>query len=132
MSDRINIAVYGTLRKGCRNNYVMVKAGGTLLLEGVEVIGLKVMSTTSAPFPIAMRSSGAKALVDVYSVPLHGVIGCLDKLEGYVPGRASNLYNRIQLADFEFYEVANIKSFKGLKTIHDWLPIEKAMSRNML
>jgi gamma-glutamylaminecyclotransferase len=71
------VFVYGTLKRGCGNHGVMVRAGGKLLGPG-EVDGYACVDTPW--YPYAVPRAGATIAGEVYAV---ANLGPLDRLEGY-------------------------------------------------
>ena len=74
------VAVYGTLRQGCHNNY---------LLQGCKMLGVAFSDNdatmySNGGFPILKLSEPTcKIVVEVYEVPDRVLHNYLDRLEGY-------------------------------------------------
>lgn len=76
------VFVYGTLKQAYGNNRVMREAGGVF----------RTAATTETPYPLVVQGLpylydrpgiGLSVKGEVYSVPGHGVLRCLDRLEGH-------------------------------------------------
>lgn len=72
------VAVYGTLRKGFHNNYLLESA--TLVGKGFSVQGATMYS--AGGFPILDLKGDKSVVVEVYDVPPQAM-RWLDQLEGY-------------------------------------------------
>lgn len=83
---KINVAVYGSLRRGMSNHGCMVRAEGDLVSEGI-VRDLRLMKYCSS-FPSTRFEEGYITRVEVYSIPADN-LRILDSLEGY-----PSFYNR--------------------------------------
>jgi len=96
----VSLFVYGTLKPG-EMNYADYLAGRTLYEQPAWVVGAVLY--TAGPFPYLVLGNGlAQPTEYVYGMLLTicpevymATLQALDDLEGYQPGAAGNLYERI-------------------------------------
>ncbi|WP_141433573.1 gamma-glutamylcyclotransferase [Bacillus sp. 03113] len=90
MADSIHVFVYGTLRRGEKNHYLM--SGCTCIAEEAYIDGKLYDSRFGYPF--LTTSSGIRVYGELYNVPIEK-LPFLDELEDYTPNREDNLYERV-------------------------------------
>lgn len=100
------IFVYGTLRQGFCNYQRYLQHKKTVKFICNDSIMAK-MYTAHWAFPYIQLSEfeGDKVFGEVYEVPMKLIIEELDRLEGYDPKRADNLYNRKIVKTISGHEV---------------------------
>jgi gamma-glutamylcyclotransferase (GGCT)/AIG2-like uncharacterized protein YtfP len=82
LNKTTTVCVYGTLRKGCGNHRIMEMAKG-IFLRNDTVTGYKMFSLGGFPGIIHAESNDYPIVVEIYEVPMEGVLNNLDRLEGY-------------------------------------------------
>ena len=87
----MKVFVYGTLRKGERNAYLLENA--TCLAEQCWTNGR--LYDTGYGYPAMERAKSSQVYGELYSVTKTD-LAQLDRLEGYAPGDDGNLYERIE------------------------------------
>jgi gamma-glutamylcyclotransferase (GGCT)/AIG2-like uncharacterized protein YtfP len=92
--------VYGTLRVG-QGNYGYLLRGKTINARPATFTGGLMYDNGGFPFVVHAPEQPAGLihgdLVDVRTTRYAQVLTDLDALEGYVPGRARNMYERIEV-----------------------------------
>lgn len=94
---RLPFFVYGTLRRGC-GNYEWTLAGNTISEVHGTVSGGRMHDNGSFPYVTLDEDPASIVVGEVMTVPdalYPQVQRALDGLEGYVPGRAHNHYDRV-------------------------------------
>lgn len=91
---KVMVFVYGSLLSGLYNNRVMKEAKGELV-SNASITNAK-MFTSNWAYPYIMKtdSESDKVVGELFMVP-EDKIPRLDRLEGYIPGRNNNLYDRL-------------------------------------
>jgi len=91
----LKVFVYGTLRKGERNAYHLNDA--TYLHGNAWAEGTLYDTGHGYPVMFLNHSHNASDIVygEVYDIDMD-ILGSIDKLEGYIPGRTNNLYERVK------------------------------------
>ncbi|MFS0864400.1 gamma-glutamylcyclotransferase [Fredinandcohnia sp. 179-A 10B2 NHS] len=84
------VFVYGTLRKGEKNHYLLKES--VCLSDNCWVFG--ELHDTGYGYPVLKPSTISKVIGEVYEVN-DEILQRLDVLEGYTEGSQSNLYERI-------------------------------------
>lgn len=82
------VATYGSLRRGMQNFPVNANGGGVFLAKGKTAENFDLYRYGGLYFPsvsLKHNSSEKPVVVDVFEVPLGGLTGPYDRLEGY-PG----------------------------------------------
>jgi gamma-glutamylcyclotransferase (GGCT)/AIG2-like uncharacterized protein YtfP len=97
-ATRLPFFVYGTLRRGC-GNYEWALAGKTTA-EAEATLSGGLMYDYMGGFPYVALTSDPEAIIvgEVMTIAENRyteVLRVLDRLEGYVPGRPQNHYERI-------------------------------------
>lgn len=95
MSERVLVAVYGSLRSGMQNFRVNENAGATLVGKGATVNNHDLHQYSSCYFPsvsLAHSDSEKPVIVEVFETTEAGLTGPYDRLEGY-----PSFYNRTQV-----------------------------------
>lgn len=87
---KVNVFVYGTLKRGESNHSVMEKAEGVFQKE-VSVKGIAIVNTPWYPLAFKFASDDMDAQGELYTVPFNK-LDVLDTLEGY-----PHLYDRIAI-----------------------------------
>lgn len=87
--------VYGTLRKGERNHYLIRKA--ECVEQNVYIFG--AMYDTGEGYPAIQLDDSRKVLGELYRID-EEMLRIVDRLEGYRPERNENLYERIHIQVF--------------------------------
>lgn len=86
----IKVFVYGTLRKGEKNDHLLQKA---INLEQ-QCWTYGILYDTGEGYPALIPSTENKTVGELYQVT-ESELFLLDELEEYIEGRPNNLYNRI-------------------------------------
>jgi gamma-glutamylcyclotransferase (GGCT)/AIG2-like uncharacterized protein YtfP len=94
--------VYGTLKRG-QTNYARFLAGHTVSETRAWLSAAALY--TAGPYPFLVRAADLVPqnatvfgeLIDVHPARYQHILALLDELEDYVPGRADNLYERVEL-----------------------------------
>jgi gamma-glutamylcyclotransferase (GGCT)/AIG2-like uncharacterized protein YtfP len=94
--------VYGTLKRG-QMNYARLLAGRTVSETRAWVPDAALY--TAGPYPFLVRAADLLPpnatvfgeLIEIHPARYQHVLELLDELEDYVPGRADNLYERVEL-----------------------------------
>lgn len=89
--EKLNVFVYGSLKKGFSNHYVMNLAKGEYIDGGVSSESKFTMCGVGNSFPGLLSGTG-KFSGEVYSVPKESISYHLDMLEGY-----PDFYNRCSI-----------------------------------
>lgn len=101
MSDKVLIAVYGSLRVGMSNAGVNSSGGGVYKGTGRTVENYNLYRYKGSYFPavsLEHNSNNKPVVVDVFEAPLSGLTGAYDRLEGcHAPNHPSNFYNRTEV-----------------------------------
>lgn len=87
--------VYGTLRKGERNHYLIRKA--ECVEQNAYIFG--AMYDTGEGYPALLLDDSKKVLGELYRID-DEMLRIVDRLEGYRPERNENLYERIHIQVF--------------------------------
>lgn len=87
--------VYGTLRKGEKNHYLIRKA--ECIEQNVYIFG--AMYDTGEGYPALLLDNNKKVLGELYRID-EEMLRIVDRLEGYRPERKENLYERISIQVF--------------------------------
>ena len=87
--------VYGTLRKGEKNHYLIRKA--ECIEQNVYIYGS--MYDTGAGYPAIRLDASQKVCGELYRID-DEMLRIVDRLEGYRPERNENLYERIHIQVF--------------------------------
>lgn len=84
--DRPVVAVYGTLRRGCRNHH---------LLDGAEPLGVGLVDGTlwlvetevqrAYPYPALVLEGASQVVVECFRITGPSQLAALDRLESYHP-----------------------------------------------
>ncbi|WP_432543018.1 gamma-glutamylcyclotransferase family protein [Kineococcus sp. SYSU DK002] len=93
--DRLPFFVYGTLRRG-GGNHAWALAGRTVSERAAVLDGAHMHEGPGYPFVVPGGPGGVIGeLVEVLPAHHSQVLADLDRLEGFVPGGSSNLYDRV-------------------------------------
>jgi len=96
----IVLAVYGTLRRGERNDYFL--AGSTFLGRGVVRGRLHVMPRSTLreyAYPALLLAGSSRVVVEVYELPDEATLAAIDELEAFDPAdEAASQYVRRSVA----------------------------------
>lgn len=95
MSDKVLVAVYGSLRSGMQNYVVNENAGATLVGKGVTIDNYDLHRYAGCYFPsvsLTHSNAGKPVVVEVFETTESGLTGPYDRLEGY-----PSFYNRTQI-----------------------------------
>lgn len=88
-----NVAVYGTLRKGCGNHGILYGLQGTRAI----VQGFKMYDLGAFPYVVHTGNHDDSIAVEVYEVPDYNTARRLDSLEGYHHEQGfTGFYDRIK------------------------------------
>lgn len=95
MSDKVLVAVYGSLRTGMENARVNNRAGATSIGEGFTKNNAGLYRYSAAYFPMVAlddQSAEKPVRVEIFETTQAGLEGPYDMLEGY-----PTFYNRTQI-----------------------------------
>lgn len=95
------VSTYGSLRRGMQNFRVNANGGGVYFGTGESAKNINLYRYGGAYFPsisLTHDSHGVPVVLDVFEVPMEGLTGAYDCLEGYNPRNPqAGFYNRSEI-----------------------------------